>query len=120
MAKAEVVRSALRRAPVVEEPENGATVRTLLRYEDPHASFSVTWVRLIGRHRRLRTQRAARCYYVLQGTVTCEIAGYPPERLVSDEVIVVPPGLPYALYGNVTYLVWNVPAFEPGDDEYLE
>lgn len=107
-------------APLVEEPENAATVRPLLRHGEGASSFSVTWVCLAGHHRRLRTQRSVRCYYVLSGTVTCTVGDGSAHRVDADELLVVPARAAYALDGEGTYLVWNVPAFEPGDDEYLE
>jgi mannose-6-phosphate isomerase-like protein (cupin superfamily) len=115
-----LVRATLEGGSIVEETENAATVRSLLRYEDCYASFSVAWVRLAGHHRRLLTRRSARCYYVLEGALTCTLADHRSECLAANELVVVPPGTPYELDGTATYLVWNVPAFQPGDDEYLE
>ena len=46
--------------------------------------------------------------------------GEAPELAVrSGDVVVVPRETPYALGGELTYLVVNAPAFVPGDDVYL-
>jgi mannose-6-phosphate isomerase-like protein (cupin superfamily) len=82
------------------------------------AGMSVTWVRLAGRHRRLRTNRSARVYYVLDGSATFVLGDEPEFEARQDDVVVVPRSLPYEFWGEMTYLVVNAPAFVDGDDVY--
>jgi mannose-6-phosphate isomerase-like protein (cupin superfamily) len=82
------------------------------------AGMSVTWVRLAGRHRRLRTDRSARVYYVLQGSAVFVVGDGPELEARKDDVVVVPRGVAYEFWGEMTYLVVNAPAFVDGDDVY--
>jgi mannose-6-phosphate isomerase-like protein (cupin superfamily) len=82
------------------------------------AGMSVTWVRLAGRHRRLRTDRSARVYYVLDGSATFVLGDEPEHEARTGDVVVVPRGVPYEFRGDMTYLVVNAPAFVDGDDVY--
>jgi mannose-6-phosphate isomerase-like protein (cupin superfamily) len=82
------------------------------------AGTSVTWVQLAGAHRRLRTDRSARVYYVLQGSARFVLGGEPSFEVRADDVVVVPRGVAYEFEGEMTYLVINAPAFLAGDDVY--
>jgi mannose-6-phosphate isomerase-like protein (cupin superfamily) len=82
------------------------------------AGMSVTWVRLAGRHRRLRTDRSARVYYVLDGSAVFVLDDEPEFEARQGDVVVVPRGIPYEFRGEITYLVVNAPAFVDGDDVY--
>jgi mannose-6-phosphate isomerase-like protein (cupin superfamily) len=116
----EVHRTSVEKAEVFDEPSNAAIVRPLARaYEGP-SSMSVTWVSLDGRHQRLASRRSARRYYVLSGELSFVVGGGEPEVLRGGEVLVIPKDVPYHLEGTGTYLVLNTPAFETGDDEYVE
>jgi mannose-6-phosphate isomerase-like protein (cupin superfamily) len=100
--------------PEVSAPEDAVAMRALVRGGD----VSVTWVRLDGRHRRLRTDRSTRVYYVLDGRATFVLGDDPPFELGKDDAVVVPRGVPYEFWGEMTYLVVNGPAFADGDDVY--
>jgi len=82
------------------------------------AGLSVTWVELAGRHRRLRTDRSTRVYYILRGSATFVLGDAPGLEAREGDAVVVPRATPYELEGEVTYLVLNAPAFVEGDDIY--
>jgi mannose-6-phosphate isomerase-like protein (cupin superfamily) len=83
------------------------------------AETSVTWVRLAGPHRRLRTDRSVRVYYVIEGSADFVLGEEPAVEARAGDVVVVPRGVPYEFEGHMTYLVINAPAFVDGDDVYL-
>lgn len=103
--------------PEIDAPEDAVVMRKLVTAAH-HAGVSVTWVRLAGRHRRLRTGRSARVYYVLDGNATFVLGDGPELVAGSGDVVVVPRGVPYEFWGEMTYLVVNAPAFVDGDDVY--
>jgi 3-hydroxyacyl-CoA dehydrogenase/mannose-6-phosphate isomerase-like protein (cupin superfamily) len=84
------------------------------------AGMSVTWVELAGRHRRLRSDRSTRVYYILRGSATFVLGDEPKVDARERDVVVVPRGTSYEFEGDVTYLVLNAPAFVEGDDIYDE
>jgi mannose-6-phosphate isomerase-like protein (cupin superfamily) len=100
------------------EPDNHLELAALVAGEDSDGQISVTWVRIDGRHRRLRTRRCTRVYVVLDGALTISDDDG-PVSVAAGEVATVPRGAAYALQGTATYLVVNAPAFVAGDDEYL-
>lgn len=106
--------------PLVAEPSNDLQLRTLITAAQTGGDISVTWVKLEGRHRRLRTRRSTRVYAVLDGRIDVQLADEPAVPLTAGQLGIVPRGVPYALAGTGTYLVINAPAFVPGDDEYDE
>jgi mannose-6-phosphate isomerase-like protein (cupin superfamily) len=99
---------------LVAEPDNHLSLATLVQGGD----LSVTWVRIDGRHRRLRTRRSTRVYVVVGGALTISDDDG-PVAVTAGEVATIPRGVAYALQGTATYLVVNAPAFVEGDDEYL-
>jgi len=101
--------------PEIAEPSNDLVMRKLVSGGD----LSVTWVRIDGTHRRLRTDASTRLYYVVDGDGWFEFGEEPRLELQSGDVVVVPRGTPYALGGALTYLVINGPAFREGDDVYV-
>jgi mannose-6-phosphate isomerase-like protein (cupin superfamily) len=109
----------IRRDDVTEiaAPADAVAMRPLVTAAHA-AGMSVTWVRLAGRHRRLRTDRSARVYYVLEGSAAFVIGDEPELEARKDDVVVVPRGVPYQFWGDMTYLVVNAPAFVEGDDVY--
>ena len=104
--------------PEIEEPSNDLVMRRLVDAETGDGDLSVTWVRLSGRHRRLRTDRSTRVYYVIEGEGRFMVGGAPEAEVRTGDVVVVPRGVAYALAGDLTYLVVNGPAFQSGDDVY--
>jgi mannose-6-phosphate isomerase-like protein (cupin superfamily) len=100
----------------ISAPQDMLVMRALVRGGD----VSVTWVRLDGRHRRLRTDRSTRVYYVLDGSATFVLGDDLPFEIAKDDAVVVPCGVPYEFWGEMTYLVINGPAFVDGDDVYEE
>lgn len=104
--------------PEVSEPENHLTARPLVSAAAHGPDISVTWVRLRGRHRRLRTDRSTRVYYVLEGSASFRLGDGEPFAVAAGDTIVVPRATPYDFAGDVDYLVMNGPAFADGDDVY--
>lgn len=104
----------------MSQPDNELLLRALVSAADTGGDVSVTWVQLSGRHRRLRTARSTRVYLVLTGAVTMCVGRDAPQLLEAGQLLVVSAGIPYELSGIGTYLVINAPAFQPGDDEYLD
>jgi mannose-6-phosphate isomerase-like protein (cupin superfamily) len=97
----------------IVDPSNDLVMRKLVEGGD----LSVTWVRLDGDHRPLRTDRSTRVYYVAEGAGWFSLADDRFEIRTGD-VVVVPRGTPYALGGGLTYLVVNGPGYREGDDVY--
>jgi mannose-6-phosphate isomerase-like protein (cupin superfamily) len=104
----------------MSQPENELLLRALVGARDTDGDLSVTWVQLAGRHRRLRTTRSTRVYLVLTGAVTMRLGDDAPQLLEAGQLLVVSAGKPYELSGVGTYLVINAPAFQDGDDQYLD
>ena len=103
----------------IAEPSNDLVLRPLVDRTSGEGNLSVTWVRLAGRHRRLRTDRSTRLYYIVEGDGWFVLGEEPEVAIHAGDVVVVPRGTTYALGGELTYLVVNGPAFAPGDDIYL-
>jgi len=100
--------------PELAAPDDAVVMRPLVRSDRHGADVSLTWVRLDGRHRRLRTDRSTRVYYVLDGTAELTLGGtldQPREatpgewkskkinggttiRITQGDLIVVPRGTP--------------------------
>jgi mannose-6-phosphate isomerase-like protein (cupin superfamily) len=105
--------------PEIAEPSNDLVMRRLVDATSGEGNLSVTWVRLAGQHRRLRTDHSTRLYYVVEGDGWFALGEEPEVAIHAGDVVVVPRGTPYALGGELTYLVINGPAFAAGDDMYL-
>jgi mannose-6-phosphate isomerase-like protein (cupin superfamily) len=107
-------------AALIAEPGNQLELSPLLAASDTDGALSATWVRINGRHRRLRTPASTRLYAVLSGALIVECDDDPPVRLSAGEVAAISPGAAYGLRGIATYLVINTPGFTDGDDQYLD
>ena len=103
--------------PEIAAPEDALVMRRLVHRDAHAADLSVTWVRLDGRHRRLRTDHSTRVYYIVEGSGTFVVGD---DRFDASEgdVVLVPRSTPYEFWGRLTYLVVNGPAFADGDDVY--
>jgi mannose-6-phosphate isomerase-like protein (cupin superfamily) len=104
--------------PEIEEPSNDLVLRRLVDAETGEGNLSVTWVRLAGRHRRLRTDRSTRLYYVIEGEGWFVLGEEPAVAVRTADIVLVPRGMQYELGGQLTYLVVNGPGFVSGDDVY--
>jgi mannose-6-phosphate isomerase-like protein (cupin superfamily) len=104
--------------PEIAESSNDLVMRQLVDATSGEGNLSVTWVRLAGRHRRLRTDRSTRLYYVVEGDGWFAVGEESEVAIHAGDVVVVPRRTAYALGGELTYLVVNGPAFAPGDDIY--
>lgn len=102
------------------ETEAGVPVRMwrMVTAQDTQA-LSVTEVELRGRHPGLRTDASDRAYYVISGTGTFTLGDAGPRAIAAGDHVLVPRGTPYALAGELRYLVINAPAFHHGDDVFL-
>jgi mannose-6-phosphate isomerase-like protein (cupin superfamily) len=107
-----------KKEPIAEE-QNHLVLRTLACVEEHGRDVSVTWVRIDGRHLRLRNLRTSRLYYILEGMIVFEVNLDQPVALSPGDLLVLSPGDEYALEGAGSYLVINGPAFEVGDDGYV-
>ena len=106
-----------RHQPTVEVPEDALVMRALVRAgETP--DVSVTYVRLSGAHRVLRTVRSTRVYYVLEGAARFTVGDGEPFDAECGDAVIIPRGMGYSLQGTLVYLVINSPAFVDGDDIY--
>jgi mannose-6-phosphate isomerase-like protein (cupin superfamily) len=112
------VRIRLDEVPEVSEPENNVVARPLVSGAAHGPDLSVTWIRLTGRHRRLRTDRSTRVYHVLEGSATFRLGDADEVAIGAGDTLVVPRATPYEFAGEMTYLVINGPAFVDGDDLY--
>ncbi len=108
------------RPAVTPEPGNELLVRPVVTGDDSDAALSLTWVRIDGRHRRLRTDASTRAYYVVDGSLTLQVGEAAEVLLHAGDHHVVPRGVSYELRGQATYLVANAPAYREGDDRYAD
>jgi quercetin dioxygenase-like cupin family protein len=104
----------------VLEPENGLSMRALVTGRHSGDALSLTEVELDGVHRRLRSRRTTRTYYVLEGSFDFQVERAPGVLVRAGEALVLAAGTAYGLAGRGRYLVLNTPAFRDGDDEYLD
>lgn len=104
----------------VSDPRDAVTMRSLITAAEHGPDLSVTSIRLQGRHRRLRTERSTRVYYVIDGCAAFSVGDSQPFVAQRGDAVIVAPGTPYEFEGNMTYLVINTPAFQDGDDLYCE
>src|SRR5579884_3238027 len=91
--------------PEVVEPSNDLVMRALVGARDSDNALSVTWVRLSGRHRRLRSDRSTRVYYIIEGAATFAVGGDEPVEARRGDAVVIPRAIPYELWGETEYLV---------------
>jgi mannose-6-phosphate isomerase-like protein (cupin superfamily) len=105
--------------PEIDEPSNDLVMRRLVDAATGGGDLSVTWVRISGSHRPLRTDASTRLYYVLDGGGWFSLGDDPRFDIAAGDTVVVPRGTAYALGGELTYLVVNGPAFREGDDVYV-
>ena len=106
--------------PVIEEADNGLVMRRLVNRETHWNAVSATWVRLDGRHQRLRNDHVDRIYYLLEGSATFDMGGERVGPVQAGDAVLIPRGEPYELEGTLTYLVISAPATHPDDNVYLE
>lgn len=104
----------------MHERDNGLRLRALVTGKHSHDALSLTEVTLEGEHRRLRSRRTTRTYYVLEGAFSFAVEQDPVLPVQAGEVLILSPGTAYGFAGRGRYLVLNTPAFQDGDDEYLD
>ena len=84
------MRIALDDVPEVAGPLDDVVMRPLVTRAQHGDRLSVTWVRLDGRHRRLRTNATTRVYYVLDGQATFALGDGEPFAIGAGDTVVVP------------------------------
>jgi hypothetical protein len=107
------------RTGIRAEPDNALVCRPMMTAADSDGALSLTWVRIDGRHRRLRTDASTRAYFVVEGTLRIGVAGGDEVLLGAGGYHVIPRSAPYELSGQATYVVANGPAYQEGDDQYV-
>lgn len=106
--------------PLVVEQENALVLRTLAGQASGCPAISVTWVELDGHHRRLVSGPGTRAYFVLSGRLRFKCSGFEDIEAEKEHLLLLPPRTEYEIDGQGTYLVINAPAFQEGDDLYVE
>jgi mannose-6-phosphate isomerase-like protein (cupin superfamily) len=106
--------------PEIPLPEQFLTMRRLAGRDQNNAEISVTWVKIWGRHRKMRSDNTTRVYYFLEGTGEFKLGDGEPFAIGKDDLVTIPRGTPYEFTGHMTYLVMNGPAHMRGDDIVME
>ena len=79
-------------------------------------SLSVTYIRILGRHRSIRCDESDRVMYIVEGDAIVKIGDEEPAHVHAADFVLIPRGTPYEFKGNFTYLVMNSPAYREGSD----
>jgi mannose-6-phosphate isomerase-like protein (cupin superfamily) len=83
---------------------------------DDTESLSVTYIRIMGRLRRIRCDDSDRAMFVVEGDAIVKVGDEPPAHVKAGDFVLIPRGTPYEFKGNLTYLVINSPAYREGSD----
>lgn len=106
--------------PEIPLPEQSLTMKRLANRDQHGPDISVTWVKIWGHHRKMRSDNTTRVYYFLEGTGEFKLGDGEPFTIQKDDLVVIPRGTPYEFTGHMTYLVMNGPAHVRGDDIVME
>ena len=79
-------------------------------------SLSVTYIKILGRHRSIRCDESDRVMYIVEGEAIVKIGDEQPAHVRAADLVLIPRGTPYEFKGNFTYLVMNSPAYREGSD----
>ena len=79
-------------------------------------SLSVTYIKILGRHRRLRCDESDRAMYIVEGDAIVKVGDEQPAHVRAGDFVLIPRGTPYEFKGEFTYLVMNSPAYREGSD----
>jgi mannose-6-phosphate isomerase-like protein (cupin superfamily) len=101
---------------MTELPEQSLRMKRLVNTTAHGPDLSVSWVEIWGNHRKMRTDRSTRVYYLLSGSATFQVGDGEPFEVAAGDAVVISRGTPYELTGNLTYLVINGPGYVKGDD----
>ena len=115
---ARLVRSNL--LPVVSEHTNDLEMRQLVSREFDGPDISMTWVEIAGEHKPLKTDSSTRVYYILEGDFVFDCQGTELMNATAGDVVIIYKSCIYSFVGKGRYLVMNGPAFQDGDDIYVE
>jgi mannose-6-phosphate isomerase-like protein (cupin superfamily) len=91
-----------------------------LIHREHSPGLSVTWIRIWGDHRRMRTDEADRAYYVIEGDGAFQVGDEPEAAVGPGDAVLIPKGVAYSFSGHMTYLVMNGPAFRDGSDVVVD
>ena len=93
--------------PEIAEPANDLVLKKILTNLDSSGALSISWVAINGS-------------LVMSGNLSVTVIGSNVYSLGKNDVLTLSRGSHYSLTGVGEYIVVNVPAFEEGDDEYLD
>lgn len=102
------------------EVSNNLVMRRLVKRENDGQDLSLTWVSIEGNHRSLKTDASTRVYYILEGDFEFSFEDSSSMTATEGDVIVIYKSSIYGFTGTGKYLVINGPAFDEGDDVYVE
>lgn len=117
-SKARLVKSNL--LPVVSEQNNDLVLRKLVSRAVDGPEISMTWVEIAGKHNPLRTDSSTRVYYILEGEFIFDCEDSEQMCASAGDVVVIYKSCLYGFEGKGKYLVINGPAFQEGDDIYVQ
>ena len=106
--------------PEIAEPANDLVLKKILTNLDSSGALSISWVAIDGSHEALISHSQLRIYLVMSGNLSVTVIGSNVHSLGKNDVLTLSRGSHYSLTGVGEYIVVNVPAFEEGDDEYLD
>jgi len=106
--------------PVVSEQSNDLVMRQLVSRAVDGSDISMTWVEISGVHNRLKTDSSTRVYYILEGEFIFDCEDTEPMSASAGDVVVIYKSCFYGFQGSGKYLVINGPAFQEGDDIYVQ
>ncbi len=115
---ARLVRSDL--LSVISEESNDLVMRQLVSRKVDGPEISMTWVAMDGEHRPLKTDASMRVYYILEGDFTFDCNNTDLISAAQGDVVIIYKSCVYSFAGKGKYLVMNGPAFQDGDDIYIE
>jgi mannose-6-phosphate isomerase-like protein (cupin superfamily) len=117
-SKARLVKSNL--LPVISEPNNDLVLRQLVSRAVDGPEISITWVDIAGQHNPLKTDSSTRIYYILEGDFVFDCEKMESMSASAGDVVVIYKSCLYSFKGSGKYLVINSPAFQEGDDIYIQ
>lgn len=106
--------------PVVSEQSNNLLMRQLVSRVIDGPEISMTWVEIAGKHKPLKTDSSTRVYYILEGEFVFDCGEMERMYASAGDVVIIYKSCLYSFEGEGKYLVINGPAFQEGDDIYLQ
>src|ERR1051326_2140569 len=79
-------------------------------------SLSVTYIKILGRHRSIRCDESDRVMYIVEGDAIVKIGDEQPAHIPAADCVRTPRGTPYEFKGTFPYRGMNSPAYREGSD----